>query len=106
MAILERCQKHYGLDQAEWFTLTCSQVSDDHFGVNFVQFGGEMKHKMPQEGGHSSSLSREEDEQSSSKRHRFGIFQFSPSISDFLIKPPIDFKLSILFNFALDKLQF
>ena len=77
-----------------------------NFGVSFVQFGGEMKHKMPQEGVPSNNLSREEDEESSSKRHCFGIFLFSPSIYDFLIKPIIGFKLSILFNFAPGKLQF
>ena len=39
-------------------------MSDDHFGVSFVQFDEEMKHQMPWEVGHSNSFSEEEDEQS------------------------------------------
>jgi len=57
-------------------------MSRDHFRVSFVQFGREMKHKMPREGGHSSSFFREEDEQSTPKRCHFGKVHFSPSISD------------------------
>jgi hypothetical protein len=47
-------------------------VLGDHFHVCFSQFGGEMKHKTPREGGHSSSLSGEEDEQSTPKWCHFG----------------------------------
>jgi len=42
-----------------------------------------MKYKTLQEGGHSSSLSKEEDEQSSLKRRYFGPFLFSPLIFNF-----------------------
>jgi hypothetical protein len=49
-------------------------VLGDHLGVDFVQFYGVMNHKTSWEKGHSSSLSREEDEQLSSKLHRVGIF--------------------------------
>jgi len=58
-------------------------VSGHHLRISFVQFGGEMKHKKPQEGGHSSSFSGEEDDQSTLKRCRFGKVYFSPLISDF-----------------------
>jgi hypothetical protein len=60
---------------------------------------------MSWEGGHSNSLSKEEDEQSSSKRRCLGQLHFSPSTCDlFLITPLIVSKLSILFNFTPDKL--
>jgi hypothetical protein len=57
-------------------------VSGDHFHVSFSQFGGEMKHKTPREGGHSSSLSGEEDEQSTPKWCHFGKMCNSSSTSD------------------------
>jgi len=57
-------------------------VSGDHFRVSFVQISGEIKHKTPREGGHLSSFFGEEDEQSTSKRSRFGKVHFNPSISD------------------------
>jgi len=57
---------------------------------------------MSWEGGHSNSLSKEEDEQSSLKRRCFGQLHFSPSMCDlFLITPLFGSKLSSLFNFNL-----
>jgi hypothetical protein len=57
-------------------------VVGDHFHVTFVQFSGKMKHKTYREGGHLSSFSRAEDEQSTSKRSRFGKVHLNPSVSD------------------------
>jgi hypothetical protein len=60
---------------------------------------------MPWERDPLSSLSEEEDEQSSSKRHRFGQIHFSPLMCDiFLITPLIGFKLLVLFNFTPNEL--
>ena len=64
-----------------WHVGRC-QVLGDHFHVSFSQFGGEMKHKTPREGGHSSSLSGEEDEQSTPKWCHFGKMCNSSSTSD------------------------
>jgi hypothetical protein len=61
----------------------CSQLSCHNFRVSFVQCSGEMKYKTPREKGHSSSFSREEDEQSTPKQHRFGKVHFSPLIFNF-----------------------
>jgi len=36
--------------------LACSQVSSDYFGISFVHYGGEMKHKTPWEECHSNNI--------------------------------------------------
>jgi len=36
LATLERCNRLCSLDQPEWLTLSCSQVSGDHLCVGFV----------------------------------------------------------------------
>jgi hypothetical protein len=47
LATLEQCHRLCGVSQPELTTLEWSQMSDDHFGVSFVQFDEEMKHQMP-----------------------------------------------------------
>ena len=51
------------IDQPERLTLMCSQVSQDHLCVRFVQFGKTTRCQMPWKGGHPTSLVGEEDEQ-------------------------------------------
>jgi hypothetical protein len=82
LATLRQCYSHCGINQVEQITLACSQVLGDHFHVTFVQFSGEIKNKTPREGGHLSSFSRAEDEQSISKRSRFGKVHLNPLVSD------------------------
>jgi len=62
LAILGRCHRLCSLDQPEWLTLACSQVSQDCLCVRFIQFGEEMRRQMPWEGGHPTSLTGEKDE--------------------------------------------
>ena len=61
LANLGRCHHLCSLNQPKRLTLACSQVSQDHLRVHFIQFGEETRRQMPWEGGHPTSLAGEED---------------------------------------------
>jgi len=102
LATLGRCHRFWGLNQLERLTLACSQVSRDRLHVRFVHFSEKTSRQMPRESDHLTNLVVEEVEQ-----WFFCQLHFSLSIYDLsLIAPLFGLKLSLLFNFTPDKLQF
>jgi hypothetical protein len=102
LATLGQCHRFWGLNQIEQLTLVCSQVSWDRLHVRFVHFSEKTRRQMPWESGHLTSLVVKEDEQRFFCQLCFGLLICDLS----LIAPLFGLKLSLLFNFTPDKLQF